>query len=370
MINFRFHLVSLVAVFLAIGVGVAMGASFVDRATVDTLRGRLDQLESNYRDRGQEIDDLHDHLRLTDERTSTLLGDGSPVVEDRLEGRSVAVIAPADIDAATLAASWSALEAAGAVRAGTLRIEDAMELSDEGVLDRVREQLELESATPTLVRGRVLDRLAGALAQFTATAPAATDGQPPESPESPEPPEAPGTTEATTTTTTEPPFRPLGPTPGAEQLDEARALLLGLVEAGLVTLDTEGVADGGELTATDEVSYVVLLPAGADERVVDDLHRVASDLAEVAPATVTVAETGPPREPGELPSRDAERIGGLLVELRSDDDAVERLSTVDGLEEPLGRLTLVLAVQEQLAGEVGHYGTGVGATAAVPQVDG
>ena len=45
MINFRFHLISLVAVFLALGVGVAMGASFIDRATVDSLRGRVDDLD-------------------------------------------------------------------------------------------------------------------------------------------------------------------------------------------------------------------------------------------------------------------------------------------------------------------------------------
>jgi hypothetical protein len=43
---------------------------------------------------------------------------------------------------------------------------------------------------------------------------------------------------------------------------------------------------------------------------------------------------------------------------------------VDGLQEPVGRLTLVLAVEEQLEGRVGHYGTGVGATATVPRIEG
>ena len=33
MINFRFHLVSLIAVFLALALGVVMGATVIDRAT-------------------------------------------------------------------------------------------------------------------------------------------------------------------------------------------------------------------------------------------------------------------------------------------------------------------------------------------------
>lgn len=367
MINFRFHLVSLVAVFLALGVGVAMGASFVDRATVDTLRGRLDQLEGNYRERGQEIDDLHTHLRTIDERTSALLGDGSAVVAERLAGRNVAIIAPSNTPPAALDAAWSALGSAGAVRSGTLRVEPALALEDEGVLEEVRRMMELESATPALVRGRVLDRLAGALSVFTAPVPApGTTGDGP--PTTPAPNGTPTTVPAPTTT--EPPFRPLGPAPTPEQLDEARSLLLGMAEAGLVTLDTDGVRDGQDLPSVDEVSYVVLLPEGTEPEVVADLHRLAGDLAEAAPATVTVAETGAPREPGQLPSQEADRVGGMLVELRSDDDAVERLSTVDGLQEPLGRLALVLAVEEQLAGRVGHYGTGVGATGPVPRNEG
>ena len=364
MINFRFHLVSLVAIFLALGVGVAMGASFVDRATVDTLRGRLDQLESNYRERGQEIDDLHDHLRTTDERTTALLAEGSTAVAGRLAERNVALIAPSDTPPEAIDAAWAALGSAGAIRSGTLRVEPAMALEDEAVLEDVRATMELDSATPALVKGRVLDRLAGALAAFTATAPSSTDGAP-----TTEAPEG-GPTTVPPPTTTEPAFRPLGPSPTAEQLADARSLLLSLAETGLITLDTDGVRDGQELPSVDEVSYVVLLPDGTESEVVADLHRLAGDLAEAAPATVTVAETGVPREPGELPTQEADRVGGLLVELRSDDDAVERLSTVDGLQEPVGRLTLVLVVEEQLEGLVGHYGTGVGATATVPRIEG
>ena len=37
MLNFRFHVVSLVAVFLALAIGIIMGSTVIDRALVDTL---------------------------------------------------------------------------------------------------------------------------------------------------------------------------------------------------------------------------------------------------------------------------------------------------------------------------------------------
>ena len=46
MINFRFHVVSLIAIFLALALGVVIGAGVIDRGVVDTLNNRLDSVES------------------------------------------------------------------------------------------------------------------------------------------------------------------------------------------------------------------------------------------------------------------------------------------------------------------------------------
>ena len=46
MINFRFHIVSLTAVFLALGIGLMLGTTFLDTATVDSLRERQEELEA------------------------------------------------------------------------------------------------------------------------------------------------------------------------------------------------------------------------------------------------------------------------------------------------------------------------------------
>ena len=45
MISFRFHVVSITAIFLAIAVGVVVGSTYVDQLTVDQLRNRIETVE-------------------------------------------------------------------------------------------------------------------------------------------------------------------------------------------------------------------------------------------------------------------------------------------------------------------------------------
>ena len=57
MINFRFHLVSLVSVFLALAIGLATGASIVNQGLVRAQKSQLSRLETRLRERGQQVDD-------------------------------------------------------------------------------------------------------------------------------------------------------------------------------------------------------------------------------------------------------------------------------------------------------------------------
>jgi len=64
MISFRFHVVSITAVFLAIAIGVVVGTTYVDGAVVDGLRNRIDSVEGNLDDRRAENDRLESELGL------------------------------------------------------------------------------------------------------------------------------------------------------------------------------------------------------------------------------------------------------------------------------------------------------------------
>jgi hypothetical protein len=70
-INFRFHLISLIAVFLALAVGVVMGYGVLGQPTVDTLQSRIDHVEARANRIKSENNELKDEIR----RLSTAMED-------------------------------------------------------------------------------------------------------------------------------------------------------------------------------------------------------------------------------------------------------------------------------------------------------
>ena len=50
MINLRYHIVSIVAVFLALGIGLALGSTFVDSILVNELKDQVDEFEIEHQD--------------------------------------------------------------------------------------------------------------------------------------------------------------------------------------------------------------------------------------------------------------------------------------------------------------------------------
>jgi len=338
MINLRFHLVSLVAVFLALGLGVTMGASFVNRATVDTLRDRVDAVETSYKDRGALLDTLSKQLQDVDGSAEELVGAQSPVLPGRLTDRPVVLVLPDGLAADALDPARLSMSTAGAELPGAVRLTPALDLDDPALVDRVKERLGLRADSRGEVRSAVLERLGGALAVLSAPV-AGTGG---------------------------PVTRPGGPAPDLVQVAAARQQLRDLADLGLVVLEGPDGSAGEQVLGVVGATYLMVVStevdAGGDAAVVT----LAEDVARAAPASVTVGELGPARDAGGVPPSTSVPDASLLGDLRTDDDLASRLSTVDDLEEAFGRLAVVLALQQEGAGTVGHYGNGPGATAPFP----
>ena len=47
MINLRYHIISIVAVFLALGIGLALGSTFVDTILVNELEDQVNEFEAD-----------------------------------------------------------------------------------------------------------------------------------------------------------------------------------------------------------------------------------------------------------------------------------------------------------------------------------
>ena len=95
MISFRFHVVSITAVFLAIAIGVVVGSTYVDGAIVDGLRNRIDSVEENLDERRAENDRLEGELERTD---AYIDASDEFAVTDRLTGVPVLLVATRGVD--------------------------------------------------------------------------------------------------------------------------------------------------------------------------------------------------------------------------------------------------------------------------------
>ena len=149
MIDLRFHIISLVAVFLSLALGILLGSSVIQGAIVD-------RLESDIRRYREERDDAVDRVTEREaesrELNTRLRNDFTPwSVHQRLEGAAFVVVSDGALP------PWrdhvlAALESAGADPAGTIVLEDKWQLRTPEDRDDLIEAVQNGAAT-TLARG-------------------------------------------------------------------------------------------------------------------------------------------------------------------------------------------------------------------------
>jgi hypothetical protein len=157
MINFRFHVVSLIAIFLALALGVVIGAGVIDRGVVNALNTRLDKVE----DRSNRLQGENDVLTKRNEQTETMIGDLQPfAVSGRLLGNDVGVVAVRGVDGDRVSATVTAAQQADATATGTLWLENKWALRDADSVKALQDALGTTTRNKTTLRTEGLQRLA------------------------------------------------------------------------------------------------------------------------------------------------------------------------------------------------------------------
>jgi Copper transport outer membrane protein, MctB len=309
MINFRFHIVSLIAVFLALALGIVMGATVVNRAIVDRLNDRIDTVEKNANARKTESDELRGQVgRLEGYIEST----EDFAVAGRLNGVTLATVATRGVDADPVKQTIELAQQAGARAPGIIWLEEKLTLSDEDALRQLGEVLGRPGENARVTRDAAWDALASRLAAGSAA--------------------------------------------------NGRDLLTALVDAGFVSF--EPVGDQGENLS---------LPAypGGDARVllIDGPNGEVAGNEVVAPMSNALVANRVRLVVGEI---FAEKDGGpdrgsMLTPIRGSDGLKQAVSTVDDLDLVEGRVTAVLALADLSRNVVGQYGYGTGASQSTPE---
>lgn len=315
MINFRFHVASLIAVFLALALGVLMGYGVLSQPTVSGLQHRIDTVENNANERKRENDDLHDQL-------SQLQGyvDGTAqfATAGRLDGVTVVVLAARGVNADSVTKTVELLRQAGAKVPGVFWLEPKWSLSNATDVKALADAIDKTERNPVALRADAWTAVAQRLAVGDAAAAQVGGGGP--------------------------------------------DVLQRLSDAGFIKL--EGVGD----VSTADFSFAgypgrqarALLIAGTGEKVsAAVLINPAAGALGAAKVPTVASEVFQQQDNG--PDR-----GALLADIRSDRSLDQVVATVDDLDLEQGRVIGVLALADLGRGAVGHYGYGAGATRSVP----
>lgn len=157
MINFRFHVVSLIAIFLALALGVLIGAGVIDRGVVDTLNSRLDRVEA----KSDRIRSENDALNDRNKQLQGVVGDLQPfAVSGRLLGDDVGVVAVRGVDGDRVSAVVTATQQADANATGTLWLEDKWALGDNDAVKALQDALGSTTKNKASLRSEGLQQLA------------------------------------------------------------------------------------------------------------------------------------------------------------------------------------------------------------------
>ncbi len=319
MVDFRYHVVSIVAVFLALGIGVVFGTTAINRAILDDLDKNVHRLTAEKRDLESDRKVLAERARDADAWGKAVF---PALVRGALGGERVVVVSAPGASKSMRDDVVTQLTVAGAAVVGRIRLSDALadparaaEL-DDLVIRELPQGLTLPSTGATAEQ-RALTELAYVVSR------AATDTS----------------------------------VPGAVPPSSTTRVLAGLRERGFIGID------GGPVSPARNV-VVVYPPAPATPSpspTASPVPRIPGLDLVTALATLTA------RPAVVVAAPVAGAVAGSQLEaLRADALLKDTVSTVDDADTVYGQAALVLALAAARHGETGHYGTGIGADAPVP----
>ncbi len=331
MINFRFHIVSLTAVLLALGIGLVLGTTFLDDAAVNQLESQLDGLEHDLDRAEARNEDQQARLGGFEDETAQLDEQlGERLFAGQLESDPVLVISTRGVDERWVDGVMRSLRQADADVVGVWWLTDRLVLDDEDEVTDLSTALELSTDEG--------DRLSRSLAvQLSDVLYGAADV-------------ASGA---------------VAPADAAEIAPAEPALLARLRDAGFVEYQLPDGVDGDvvRLPSSDLRIVVVDGPEAslpADEVLVPVLRDLTTDGPMPVVATQPTVATGDEVDEATEPQ--------LVGAVRDDDDLRERVSTVDNLDRVSGRVATLLATVDAVPGQpaIGRYGDGDGADRLLP----
>ncbi|MFC7489017.1 copper transporter [Knoellia sp. CPCC 206453] len=314
MIDFRYHLVSIISIFMALAVGIVLGAGPLQGQIGDTLTQEVTQLREDRATLRTELEAARKAGVTRDDFTQEAR---ARLVGGTLKDAKVALVILPDADAEDVKAVTETLAASGAaVVSRTTVKEDWVPKDAEASAQQSQLATEQRSA---LGLPEAAEPGAGPLDAVLATSLVAADA--------------------------------------AAANDASRAALDALTGAKLIDVETADLV---------RASTAVIVAAPIKGDVVAERDRHAARLVSLSAALDRAGK-------GAVLTEDVGVTGftgaaSVVRAARSDASTARSLSTVDDVSLSLGQVSVVYALVQQLTGGVGQYGLGDGVSAGYPPI--
>jgi hypothetical protein len=305
MVSFRYHIVTIVAVFVALSVGILMGSTVLDPGLVNDLQNRTHELAQQLSRQRATVADQQKQLQNYAGFANAVL---PALVSGDLSGNDVVIVTQqnADLpDLRTLREVLAGPQGAGATLEGVVVVNDAMALTEAGGRQGTAKILGM---SPAESRTRLMAAAARALADRLASGPAGVG---------------------------------------------ATDMLQSLVDQKLVLVQDASVAPAA--IGGPGVSVVVLASTSATPAL-DPSHFFVPFIDSLVQRGTETAAVGPTLS-----------ASSFIPDVRADDRIDGKIVTVDTIDLVYGQVALVWGLQGLRAGESGgDYGLQCGSCALLP----
>jgi hypothetical protein len=317
-ISLRYHIVSLVAVFLALALGIVVGSTVLQEGTVSVLRATSERVrQESDRNSRENVALKQEQARLQSFGAAVL----PELTQGRLKDRPVVLVDTDKVDSGLRDTVRKTLEDAGAEIDGQITFSDQhLALATDADRTAISRLLGADAGAADVLRGTLVKRLADRL--MTSSAIPQEDGQ-----------------------------RPSDLLTGLQDAD----FLADLKLSKPITAGTDPFPRQGS-------SFVLLgpSPTGAPTAVIPDAFLVP--LADQVSSRATGGAVAGV-EAAAVPSSNS-----WVIALRNNRPVSRRVSGVDSVDSVYGQLSLVQALQTSLQqGPAGQYGIKDGAAALFPE---
>ncbi|HWG27808.1 copper transporter [Actinospica sp.] len=350
MIDFRYHVVSIVAIFLALTVGLVIGASILSKGVADSLRSDLSQRNDQIKSQQNQINELKTQI---DQQDKYITDTANQLVSGRLSGLCVALveIAGANSDAYSSVRSMAQKQSGATICSETMINASLSSASASSATVQSLSALVAEHAprgqklTGTPAQ-QAVELIGEALTTYQTPGATAATANPTAT--------ASASAKATSTATAPAGSGATSSTGGTMTAGEALGTLDDFQSAGFITLVTQPVP--GEQASLAYVQAPTAANADGDNQTYITL---AESLRKDGAGTVVGG------------SADSSDKGGLVYAIINDDTATREISTVDNTDVTMGQVASVFCLEAESQadnGAAGHYGTGANNDGPLPPI--